>query len=375
MEKTRYLVVGMIILLLYHQTVTSSAKHVLDTGKISDIQLNIPEKGIQYFEEDYVSLLKCTIGDPDIGKLKEKDMKNIKIGVPYIVYVSSGDQDPIYYFPLYWKNKICYVYDLSWCKEGYSMGISEDMVDVLNRVDYLHHDTIFYEYQGEIVAENADRKRRTGYSLQTVEANDAGEQAFYRLSFRQKKRKIEQRAKELKAVQYRNIIFHNRKNKREVKLNLHIPQGQYKYDMCWACVAATIVNYKNDSSYTGFEVCSRMGIGYNAGGNIYDIKDAMRKYGVYYSYIKNEMLAWNKIKENINCGYPIAAGTGTGGNLVGHAVTVYGYRTVDSKRQVRVWDSYLEKQNGGWTYKNYGSGEIAKINQKIYYWEQSLHYK
>lgn len=98
MEKTRYLAVGMIILLLYHQTVTSSAKHVLDTGKSSDIQLNIPEKGIQYFEEDYVSFLKCTIGDPDIGKIKEKDMKNIKIGVPYIVYVSSGDQDPIYYW-------------------------------------------------------------------------------------------------------------------------------------------------------------------------------------------------------------------------------------------------------------------------------------
>lgn len=71
--------------------------------------------------------------------------------------------------------------------------------------------------------------------------------------------------------------------------------GQYGYDMCWASAAATVINYKKTITVTPYEICNRLGIGYDDAGNIYDEQEALSLYGVSYGKIRFSMLGWDEI--------------------------------------------------------------------------------
>lgn len=104
--------------------------------------------------------------------------------------------------------------------------------------------------------------------------------------------------------------------------------------------------FKKTSAVTPFEVCNRMGIGYDKGGTIYNEQDALSKYGVKYGKIRNSMLEWSVLTKNIDNKHPIIANLKCNdGVLQNHAVTIYGYSS-DSKT-IEYWDSNINSGNGG----------------------------
>ncbi|MCM1309014.1 MAG: C39 family peptidase, partial [Butyrivibrio sp.] len=120
-------------------------------------------------------------------------------------------------------------------------------------------------------------------------------------------------------------------------------RSQYNYGMCWACVVATIVNTLNWTSYTGYDVCNRMGIGFDEGAEVDEIKTAFSYYGVDYKKTTSK-LPWNSVVKNIDAGYPIAMIMDPyPSGQIGHSVTLYGYDK--SNETIRIWNSQIENSN------------------------------
>ena len=155
-------------------------------------------------------------------------------------------------------------------------------------------------------------------------------------------------------------------------INLKSPQGQYGYGMCWASTAATIINHENKTSKTGFDICNQLGLGYNSGGSITDIKNALKKNGVYYNTIVKKVISWDEIKDIISSNHLAAIGDSSDSGK-GHAATLCGYRTVEGKKQVRIWDSALNKDNGAYKWRNLAQGIFSTIHGTAYYWEKTLY--
>jgi hypothetical protein len=103
--------------------------------------------------------------------------------------------------------------------------------------------------------------------------------------------------------------------------------------LCWAATTATIVNYRSGKKQLeAYDVADYMHIGYDNGGTLYDIQNALSHYGFEYSAI-NQPLSMQAISEAINdkkpicmCAYSFAGG---------HAVTLVGY-TSDT---ITLWNS------------------------------------
>lgn len=332
----------------------------------ADIVSYIPKEGMVYFNENYKSMLKCITEDEGVVI----DISKMKIGVPYVDYIIDEVQNPIYHFPVIYKSKIIYVIDLAESEQGYVLAIGTDFVDKLNQIDYQNKEYIFYQENGELIAENEDGKTKI-YSNNSVKNYSIEKTKFYAKSFRAKKEAIYNKINDY--VLSDKKCKSNTKNLMGKELTLHNPRGQYTYNMCWASTVATIVNYRTDSAYTGFDVCNRIGRGYDAGGNIYHMQDAMSVLGVKYPYIKGEALTYSEVKKNIDAGYPFAAGGDNSGTTVGHVVTICGYKTVDNTKKILTWNSALQNGAGGKKWYEYNNMIIGTAGGKTYAWDRSLY--
>lgn len=143
--------------------------------------------------------------------------------------------------------------------------------------------------------------------------------------------------------------------------------------MCWAAAAATVINYETTSAVTPFEICNYMGIPYDRGGSIYDEQSALSKYGVSYNKIRNDMLTWDEVVNNIKKKHLIIANLKCNdGTLPAHAVTIYEY--VSSSKQVKYWDSKGNNEAGAKVARSYSklSTEFVVIEHKSFSWMTTL---
>lgn len=121
--------------------------------------------------------------------------------------------------------------------------------------------------------------------------------------------------------------------------------------LCWAATAATMIRYrKGNRSITGWQLADRLGIGYDEGGYIKDIYNALNLYTAIegqYQMTSREPADAIEIKHNINNQFPMAVTSQTGTYLAGlfkygrhgHAVTVIGYKEENSVMTVIYWNS------------------------------------
>lgn len=148
--------------------------------------------------------------------------------------------------------------------------------------------------------------------------------------------------------------------------------GQGAYANCWAASVATIVNYRKSSYYlTAKAVCDKMGIGYNAGGTIYDKRNALKKYGYNYNYIRNSQLSWSQIWSNLSGKWPIAMSTSSSNSA--HALTLVGCRNARGLYYITVWNSATSAYE---TMQYISNGKTTyMMNNAIFTWTKSLSYK
>lgn len=120
--------------------------------------------------------------------------------------------------------------------------------------------------------------------------------------------------------------------------------GQGDYNLCWAASVATIVNYKKNRNISAKTVANMMGIDYNTGAKLGDIKKALNKFELWYK-IKYDKISWKTVKKRIVVDdRPFVIALNSGGKM-GHVITGYGFsnNSAENMPMVQFWDSNGQK--------------------------------
>lgn len=297
--------------------------------------------------------------------------------------VGEHQQDKVYYYPLSdEQEKIVLVVEAIIIDGKVICNLSDDLVELLNVVQYKNEDTLIYHYEGNVYAETPEKTINAYYVYVEPDENKAClEMPDWDIPYEEKKSIVNEAEKNM--IEFSKPKFESEEEllvtKMYGKLTLSHPKGQYGYAMCWASTVATIHNYYISSVVTGFEICTRMGIGYNAGGNIYDEQDALALYNITYDRIRSSALTWDELKENIDEEKPfiingVAASSSNLSSYVGHAVTGYGYSGENySSRTVAIWNSNFNNGTGGYATFSYGEGCFTDSG-RVFYWASTLSY-
>ena len=335
--------------------------------------LGIPQKVIKHAQEKVADAVETVLEDENSG-VDLDDNSEIYFSKPYVICNALENQDAIYNFPLAADGRIAMVLSVMDTEDGLMIQFGKDLADKLNEISYIHTDYVFYEYEDTFYAESASSKIVIGYfpegSYNYTEEEEQNSRIFSKLSYTEKRSVMAE-----KVADFVPCTEPEEKPMEEMKiggsLTLHNPMGQYNYNMCWAACVATVVNYKQKASLNPFEVCLKMAVPYDAGGTIFNIRDALNAYGVAYSKVRYDMLSWSEIKDNIDNNHPIVAVLSNEHTSTGHSVVVFGYTA--STEFINFWDP----QDGSTgdddevSYVKAGSNFYGKKNN-IYKWEYTV---
>lgn len=374
-----------IILLIYFQmsdvrfafaktSVDDGVEKAIANNDIFSIENYIEDGEWEYVEEYADEYIECAILDDDMGLDENVKANDCRIGDPFVIYYPDTIQESIHYYPVIYENEILYMIDVTQTNEGYSMGIGEEFVDFLNDIDYINKPAILYYYNTGIYAENEEDTIDSGMRISIGYEKDYYKQnKFQKKTFQEKVKEINSKVSDFKKVNVkkdnRNVIY-----KTSVYNTLHNPMGQYKEGMCWAAAAATIINYENLSAVTAYDVCNTMNINYDDGGDMTDIKNALKKYEVTeYTEIVNGAVSWQKLVQNINSKYLLAAGGYNEDIGEGHAVTIMGYDTNSNNNKYKIWNSANNSGYGGYTMRTYNTGICCVVAGYSYQWNSTLY--
>lgn len=348
---------------------------------------NHQDQAMQEVVERFDTLVgvMCSMGLLEDGAMCED---NLSVALPYIVYHAEEDiQDEIYYFPVYCNENdviICTV-EAIYFEGSFVLNISSANIEILNEIDYVNENCIVYMTEGNVCFETEDSivVDSLFYCDTCVVAYDTSSlvetNEFMTVSFERKKDLLKSRMNNLRECK-RNTQMDETEclnAKMYGILTLYRPQGQYDLNMCWASAAATVINYISDRVVTGYDVCNRVGIGYNAGGTVYDIQDGLAAFGIEYDYIRTASLSWSQLTTNINAEKPVIANCFPLYSQDGHAITLYGYTgTSSANGYVTYWDSSLNNGTGGSNSFEFGSGEgvFSSGNGISWFWTSTVSY-
>lgn len=353
-----------ILLLTFVSPVSAYAKNA-DLATATGNHQNLAMKEVTERFDTLVDVMSS------IGLLQDdaSDTNNLSVAVPYIVYHAEEEiQDEIYYFPVYYNENdaiICTI-EAIYFEGRFVLNISGANIEILNEIDYVNEECIVYTTDGNVCFETekkiivdsifySDTSLLTYDTISLVEANE-----FMSVPFESKRELLKSRLNNLRECKRSTQMDETEcLNARMYGiLTLYKPQGQYGLNMCWASAAATVINYISGRVVTGYDVCNRAGVGYDAGGTVYDIQDGLAAFGIEYDYIRATSLAWSQLTTNIDAGKPVIANCFPQYSQSGHAVTLYGYTGSSSTNgYVTYWDSSLNRGTGGSNSFEFGSGE------------------
>lgn len=348
------------------------------TDNYEDFLSAIPDRVTAYIADNEEVFLS---NSGDVNSLT-LDSKEYIMGNPFIIYNFGEVQDEVYYYPVMDTDTglAVWVVGIIGTEHGYVYEMKESMADRLNQIDDLDEKWIFYILAGHLYAENQNRILDIGESALPKEESlkrMAEENWFMALSYTEKLELITEKMQHFQP--FSPVQWESEEEQLNslltTSLTLYSPQAQYENGMCWASATATIVNYLQSRVVTGFEVCNHVGIGYDAGGSIYDMQDGLSYYNISYNFIRSRALTWDELSANIDSKKPIAlcAHGIYNGVVVGHAGVIFGYSGSGSSREIKVWNPY---KNGAEVTISYnGIGSCFTIDGTVYGWDSSLSYE
>ncbi len=377
----------MISLILSGKTSFVFAKtedNIFFTASSENFAKYIPKEVNKFARDNYIELILCAEDYKTDFQLTDDDFIDIKLGEPFCIYkIGDSEQKGIYYYPLInSENQFILLMTIIDTNHSMQYCLSNEFIDILNQIDYYNIDYVFYEDEEDVIAQScADI-----FYLYNSETETSSKVDYYDIH-----RRIISSMKSLEEINIEENSNNTDANVKErytrsfstdieetgrcVKMfQLCNAQGQFSKGMCWAASVATMVNYINGSNISAMQVCNLMNIGYDEGGDIYDKKAALLKFGLQY-HICWTTLNWDKIQRNIDMKMPIAmSATSTDGM---HAVTLVGYRIVQFNRYIAIWDSASNGGNGAMKIINY-SGKYttfrSDVSGPVFTWIESLYY-
>lgn len=358
---------------------------VFSTASKENFSKFLPSGANSIALEEYRTIVEYAGEYKEAFGLKDEDFKNVKIGEPFCIFaIEDSSQSPVYYYPIInSKNEFVLMLTVINTNHTWQCSIDSELVSDLNKINYYHDDYIFYKVNDGIVAQGKDSMHNiivptSNNPYSNLSYNDIHNKIIDWVSTMEEIN-IEEDFKTTDGVS--DIAMYTPAFSREVNdqytvekvMKLYNAKGQGSYGRCWAASVATIVNYIKGKNIGAASVCDTMHIGYNDGATNQDAKDALKKYGVDYGYIRNRSLNWSEITQNINNKKPIYLFAS--GKSSNHAVTIVGYKRYKVNEYITLWDSASNNGKGTTRIINY-SGDYTIIQSSstgpIFKWSASL---
>lgn len=307
-------------------------------------------------------------------------LRHITLGEAYVICdLDEESQDEIYYFPVLSDNKeVIAILNIAGVSDGWHYSISNELVDILNDIDYVHNRAYFYKNKNSTVVESKNVIHNLlGYSNELVseirQKTKKQRESILRQTLNKfHKVKIHDNAKAENLICEYKPSFSESTRDRKI-CSLHNPQSQGTYPLCWAATVATIVNYCKGTNYSCTDVAKKMGQKPPYHGESDGVAwNALSIYGVAYNNLyfdRSNKMSWDTYKLYINNKYPVYIGAMTSDHKTGHAVTGFGYRTVSLVEYVSIWNSGINNMMAV-PFKH--SGTTFVYNNKVFVWETSV---
>lgn len=358
-----------------------SAKEIASAIEVlaeQELQEEIPADAEMYVEKKFPAIKKIIELSKEELSLEEINLGNTSIGNPFIIYdLDSQKQPEKIYFPVIDNNsdKVVYVITVIGTTSGWTYEVKTDMVEELNQLKYSENSALIYIEGAELKGMTSQKE----ISFETDVEKDVDKKTFAdkvsevtNEAVIEKVNTQEVRSKDVKAKStnyFSDLGYYY--------LVLQRSQGQGNHGLCWAAAVATISNYIKDTSLKATQVANAMGIGYDDGANLWQAQDALIKQGLYFKR-RTSYAPFDLVKTNIQRKSPIymsGDGYNSEGKLVGHAITIYGYKEVVGEQCLMIWDS-ASNGNQGDTYiisYNGASTVFSSVpNSAVYTWNGTL---
>lgn len=305
----------------------------------------IPLEASKFALAKYQEIIRASYGYYET--LASDNPNDYSLGKPYVIY--NYDEDiwqEIYYYPIYYKTETVLIISVIGTENGWIISASDEMVEYLNSItNFQHGNWLFYIQNGDLYHQNVETNRhRTNAIAQKMNKMQPLEYS-----------KIKKPDFRYKKMGY-TPSFSTSTSTSKV-CSLYNKQLQLGYPICWAATTATLVNYRNGTSYSALDICDNLGVSY-VSATIDETLNAINSYNLAYS-ISDNQLSWSKVKTNINNKYPIVV-SAEHMMIDLHAVLVYGYRTINTSDYIILWNPgtgstqtvYYSPNGSTFTYKN-----------------------
>jgi hypothetical protein len=299
-----------------------------------------------------------------------------------IVCYNLDIKERVFYYPIYINSK-CVLMASRTDSSGISVSNDVRVYDQLAKIKQSNSKYLLNIYDSKLFIENQDEKTLlVDYSKENGKVRDNSEE---NLDFNQKIDFIEN---EFSC----NLIESDDNEKTLISLQPSIGESYILnslaaddtsyylditdaaviqlYDDCWAAAAATVINYRNGSSpitirYTAEMICDEMGIGYNDGGNAYDIQAALAKHKINYSL--GNKISYSTVKSRIDYNNPFIMQLINSDSTGGHSLVAMGYLFNFANKAVLFYDP-----NGFYKAFNYDVATYY-INGETHTWEATVY--
>lgn len=318
-----------------------------------------------------------------IGENGDTEEK-LYIGEPFcVINVDEINQQSVVYYPIMDTNKkYKLLMEVVCINNELQCGVSTEMVECLNQIDYYNRDYVFYLEDDILIAQS---------DLEKVEFFGDSKEIYYdSLDYFKLYNKsigvmsnIEQSYVNITDYDNTEIVMEkyqakfssqiNDTNLKETMLKLNNPKGQGNHNLCWAASVATIVNYVNGKDISARAVADIIGRNYEKGGTIYDKQNALEKYKIKYEIRRGRVLKWAEIIKNIDAKKPVSISARS--LDLGHSVTIIGYRRHKADEYIAIGDSALNNDLGGTKiiyYKGEKTTFKSSVNGPVFTWVSSL---
>lgn len=294
--------------------------------------------------------------------IKANIAKKLKMEKAFVVYDMNKDiQEECVYYPLMNQDnhKIMAIVVLVNTTVGWTYTISREWTEELTKCNYLDKDYLFYQSEGNLVAECREGKITLN--------GDEIKSGFNNKTYKEKEKIIAGKMKKWRKI---NV---NKKKKPGSEgecgytpalktgsggyyyCDLYNAQGQGVRNTCWAAAVATTVNYRKGTKYTDHDVCKKIGLP-EKGADFKQVTRALNKYQMNYKHVF-KLPEYAHIRAEIKKKWPVVL-RGTAGSLQ-HAVTVCGYREEGSNKYISLWDSAINNGKGAITIVKYSRDGIV----------------
>lgn len=307
----------------------------------------------------------------DLG-IDNVNIKEMRYGEEFVICdLDQECQDEIYYYPILDKDEnIIAILGVIGTIEGWTYTITTEYVQELNNIPHTNNLFVF-ESDDSVVVETSDKT----YNI-VGHCNPRLAKVKFKINKNREKiiRKTIENFKKSNPNnncdaddQYTPKFSESENNRKICALNNPVYQGNT--NLCWAASVATIVNYRLGKNINHLDVASKMGIN-NKGATPGVAQSALYAYGVAYNNLNLDSSAkmnWNNVVLNISHKYPIYVSAKSSNS--GHAVTVFGYRTVSLTDYVSIWDSAT---GSSMAVPFKAGGTVFSVGNKAYTWKYSI---